>query len=151
MMASPSDEAVQAFLRDSMVALVATTSAKGNPFVTPLWFVVDDGVLYMTTGTGSRLAKNAAAGSSVTLLVTGEHGADGARALRLRGTATVHTGLPSWRVLLRIATKYYVAPGALVTELTNAAKWRLRIRYYAQGGVGYLRVVPAEAGFVRRP
>jgi hypothetical protein len=150
-MPSPFDPTVQTFLRDSMVALVATISGKGNPFVTPLWFVVDDGVVYMTTGTSSRLAKNVVAGSTVTLLLTGEHGRDGTRALRLRGPATVHTGFPSWRVLLRIAVKYYVAPGALVTELMNAAKWRLRMRYYAQGGVGYLRVVPTDAGFVRRP
>jgi hypothetical protein len=49
--------------------------------------------------------------------------------------------------------KYYVAPRALVTELTNATKWRLRARYYAQvpGGAGYLSVVPTSAVLVARP
>lgn len=149
-MPAPSDSIVGAFLHDSMVALVATVSAKGNAFVTPLWFVADDGVVYMTTGPQSRLGRNVAAGSAVTMLFTGEHGSHGDRALRLRGAATVHTGLPSWRVLLRIAAKYYVAPGALATELANAAKWRLRTRYYAQGGVGYVRVVPRDAEVLRR-
>ena len=150
-MPAPSDAIAGAFLRDSMVALVATVSAKGNAFVTPLWFVVDDGAVYMTTGPQSRLGRNVAAGSAVTMLFTGEHGRHGDRALRVRGTATVHTGFPAWRVLLRIAAKYYVAPGALVTELANATRWRLRARYYAQGGVGYVRVVTREVEVLRRP
>lgn len=147
------DSTVQAFLRDSMVVLVTTVSPKGRPFATPLWFVVDDGILYVTTGTATRAARNISAGSAVTLLVTGEHGRHGRHALRLRGTATIHAGLPSWRILVRIAAKYYVAPRAMVTELTNVAKWRLRARYYAQvaGGAGYLRVLPTSADLVVRP
>ena len=74
-------------------------------------------------------------------------------ALRLRGTATINSGLPPGRVLLRIAAKYYVAPGGLVTELSNAAKWGLRARYYAQvkGGAGHLRVEPTRGEILRQP
>jgi predicted pyridoxine 5'-phosphate oxidase superfamily flavin-nucleotide-binding protein len=152
-MSASADPAVRGFLRDSLVVHVATVSPKGRPFVTPLWFVVDDGVLYVTTGTATRAARNVSAGSAVTLVFTGEHGRDGAHALRVRGSATSHAGLPPWRVLLRIAVKYYVAPRALVTELTNVVKWPLRARYYAQvaGGAGYLRIVPTSAALVPRP
>jgi hypothetical protein len=71
----------------------------------------------------------------------------------MRGSATTHAGLPPWRVLLRIALKYYVAPRAMLMELTNVRKWPLRARYYAQvpGGAGYLRVVPASAALVAKP
>jgi hypothetical protein len=146
------DPAVSALLDEAMVALVATRSAAGRPFVTPLWFVVDGGALYLTTGLETRAARNIARHPVVTVLLGGERGGRDAL-LRLRGTASGHAGLPSWRVLARIAAKYYVAPAALAVELSNAAKWGLRLRYYAQvkGGAGYLRIEPSAAEILRRP
>lgn len=152
-MLPPSAPVVVDFLRGSMVALVATVSAKGRPFMTPLWFVADGGVLYLTTGTGTWAARNVAQQPELALLLTGEALQHPGEALRLRGTATIQSGLPPWRVLLRIAAKYYVAPGGLAVELANATKWGLRARYYAQvkGGAGYLRVVPTGGEILRRP
>src|SRR5262249_44202635 len=136
----------------SMVAAVATVSPKKRPFMTPLWFVVDGDALYITTGPETWAARNVAAHPAVTLLFRGEHHGGGAgRALPIRGAATPHHGPPGWRVLLRIAAKYYVAPRALAIELPNATRWSLRARYYAQGGAGYLRVVPEAAEFVNAP
>ena len=104
-MLPPSAPVVVDFLRGSMVALVATVSAKGRPFMTPLWFVVDKGTLYLTTGTATWTARNVARQPEVALLLTGEGLTRPGEALRLRGTATVQPGLPPWRVLLRIAAK----------------------------------------------
>ena len=144
-------DAAAGFVDDSMVALVATVSPAGRPFVTPLWFVVDGGVLYMTTGHETRAARNVAQNPNVTLLFGGEAVRPGA--LQLRGTASRHRGLPPWRVLARIALKYYLAPGALLVELRNSGKWGLRARYYAQvpGGAGHLRVVPSAVEMLTRP
>lgn len=152
-MLAPTDTAVRTFLRRSMVAQVATRSAKGRPFVTPLWFVVDRGVLYITTGPGSWVGRNVMGHPEVMLLFGGERGGRSDRVLRLRGTATCHRGLPAWRVLVRIAAKYYVSPGALSVELRNARRWHLRWRYYGQvkGGFGYVRIVPTTAELLRRP
>jgi hypothetical protein len=152
-MLPPSAPVVIDFLRGSMVALVATVSAKGRPFMTPLWFVVDGGALYLTTGTATWAARNVVRQPEVALLLTGERLARPHEPLSLRGTATLQLGLPPWRVLLRIAAKYYVAPRGLAVELSNATKWGLRARYYAQvkGGAGYLRVVPTGGEFLRRP
>jgi predicted pyridoxine 5'-phosphate oxidase superfamily flavin-nucleotide-binding protein len=152
-MPPPSAPVVDDFLRGSMVALVGTVSAKGRPFLTPLWFVADGGALYLTTGTATWAARNVAQQPEVTLLLTGERLTRAGEALRLRGVATIQPGLPPWRVLLRIAAKYYAAPAALVVELSNAARWGLRARYYAQvnGGAGYLRIVPTSAEVLRRP
>jgi hypothetical protein len=148
--ASPADAEVRAFLRHSMVAHVATRSASGRPFMTPLWFVVDAGTLFITTGAESWTGRNVSRHPEVALLFSGERAGRGDRVLRLRGTATCHRGLPSWRVLLRIAAKYYASPGALRVELRNVGKWRLRNLYYGQvrGGPGHLRVVPTTAEFL---
>jgi hypothetical protein len=152
-MLAPSDTTVSAFLRDSMVAQVATLSAKGRPFATPLWFVVDRGALYVTTGPGSWAGRNVTANPEVVLLFGGERGAGSDGVLRLRGTATCHHGLPGWRVLLRIAVKYYVSPGALRVEMRNARRWNLRQLYYGplKGRVGYIRMVPIAGELLRRP
>jgi hypothetical protein len=152
-MPSPADAAVQTFLRRSMIAQVATLSAKRRPFVTPLWFVAHRGVLYITTGPGTWAGKNVMQHPEVALLFSGERAGRPNQVLRLRGTATCHRGLPSWRVLLRIAAKYYVSFRALPVELRNARKWRLRRLYYGQvkGGFGYIRVVPNAVEFLTRP
>ena len=149
---APTDPKVAAILADSMVALLATRSRAGRPFVTPIWFVVDGGVLYMTTGLETRAARNIVRHPEVTVLLGGEP-PHGRTALRLRGTATRHAGLPSWRVLARIAYKFYLSPAALAVELPNAARWRLRARYYAEvpGGAGHLRIVPSAAEILPRP
>jgi hypothetical protein len=86
------------------------------------------------------------------LLFRGEGAGRTDRVLRLRGTATSHSGLPSWRVLLRIVAKYYLSPRALGVELRHIRRWRLRTRYYGQAksGPGHLRVVPTTAAFLSR-
>ena len=152
-MLSPSGPAVQAFLGRSMVVQVATLSPKGHPFVTPLWFVVDGGEVFITTGPETWAARNLAHHPEVALLFSGEHGGRSDRVLRLHGRATRHRGLPSWRVLWRIAAKYYVSHRALAVELRNAHRWYLRWRYYSQvkGGFGYVRVVPTAGEFLPRP
>jgi pyridoxamine 5'-phosphate oxidase-like protein len=152
-MVSPGDVAVRAFLRRSMVVQVATLSAKKRPFITPLWFVHDGGVLYITTGPETWAGKNVMHNPEVALLFSGERAAASDQRLRLRGTATCHRELPSWRVLLRVAAKYYLSPAAMRVELHNARKWGLRRRYYGQvtGGFGYIRVVPTDGEFLPRP
>lgn len=149
-MPSSTDPAVRRFLERSLVAQVATLSPKGRPFLTPLWFVVDRGVLYITTGPGTRAGKNVTCHPEMAMLFRGERNQRATQVLRLRGTATCHFGLPAWRVLLRIAAKYYASPRALRVELPNARRWRLRRLYYGQvkGGFGYIRVVPTDFEFL---
>jgi hypothetical protein len=152
MRVAATDGAVSALLADSMVALLATRSSAGRPFVTPIWFVVDAGALYMTTGFETWAARNIARHPEVTVLVGGE-GKHRDTVVRLRGNASRHPGLPAWRVLARIAAKYYLSPGALAVELPNATRWGLRARYYAQvpGRPGHLRIVPTAAEVLQRP
>jgi hypothetical protein len=152
-MLAPTDPAVRAVLRSAMIAEVATLSAKGRPFLTPLWFVVDREALYITTGPGTWAGRNVVVHPEVMLLFDVGSRAAVNHVLRLRGVATCHHGLPGWRVLARIAAKYYLSPAALRVELRNARKWRLRSLYYGQakGGFGYIRVLPSTAELLPRP
>ena len=136
-----------------MVVQVATLSPQRRPFVTPLWFVVEGGVLYLTTGPATRAGRNVAQYPTWCCCSTVSESMQRGGVLRLRGMATCHGGLPSWRVLLRVAAKYYVLPAALPVELRNARKWRLRRRFYGQlkGGFGYIRVVPTGGEVLARP
>jgi len=152
-MLSPADDAVRAYLRESMIALVATRSAKGHPFLTPLWFVHHGGALYITTGPETWAGRNVAEHPEVTLLFRSDRQPRSDRVLRVRGRAVCHRGLPWWRVLLRAAGKYYVSPRALPVELRNIRRWSLRRLYYGQlkGGFGYIRVLPMTAEFLPAP
>jgi hypothetical protein len=152
-MLPPDAPIVREFLRDSLVAHVASRSAAGQAFVTPLWYTPHAGELWVTTGLGTRLARNVARQPEVTLLLWGETRRRPAEALRLRARATRHAGLPPWAVLLRIAARYYLAPAALASEFANVTRWGLRARYYAQvdGGPGHMRLVPLDAEVVPAP
>ncbi|HKE11263.1 MAG TPA: pyridoxamine 5'-phosphate oxidase family protein [Myxococcota bacterium] len=145
----PDDPIVRGFLRDSFVARVATQSRSGRPSLTPLWFIVDRGHLYMATGQATLAARNAVANPEVAILLDGEAAGRSECVLRVHGKATVHSGFPTWRVLARLALKYYVAPPAARAELAHAAQWRLRTRYYAQGQSAVIEVAPETAELVR--
>ena len=75
---------VQRFLAHSMVVQVATVSAKGTPFVTPLWSVSHGGRLYITTGRRARAPRNLAQRPHIVVLCTGEWLGASGRALRGR-------------------------------------------------------------------
>lgn len=140
-------------VRRSRVVLVATLSPQARPFMTPLYFVRHGGVVYLTSGTQSWSGRNVAGHPDVTLLFGGERAAGSDRVVRLRGRASCETGPMPWRVLVRLALRYYLAPGALAAELSHVALWRRRRRYRNQGtgGAGYLRVVPTSAELLPRP
>jgi pyridoxamine 5'-phosphate oxidase-like protein len=150
-MLSPRDPRVQTFLDGSKIVALATRSPNGRPFVTPLWFVVHRGRVYIATGAESWAGKNVVSHPAVTLLFRAGASSRGDQVLRMRGAATCHRGFPPWPVLLRVVAKYYI--GGLGVELRNAGRWRLRQRYYAQakGGPGHIVVVPETCEFLDTP
>ena len=136
------------FLRGCDVALVATRSAKGHPFMTPLWCVPHAGALYVTTGRGSWAARNVAATHEAVLLFGGERGArQPTRRLTVRAEGDCVPGTAPWPVLLRTATRYFLRPRLLRLEWRHRRQWGLRRAYYgqAEGGPAYLRLVPVSA------
>lgn len=105
----------------------------------------------MGTSQAALATRNAAANPEVVILLDGEALGRSEYVLRVRGQARVHTGFPTWRVLARLALKYYLAPAAVRVELAHASQWRLRQRYYAQGRAVVIEVVPENAELLRRP
>lgn len=147
----PDDPIVLGIQNRSFVARVATRSRSGLPALTPLWFVTDGGHFFMGTAQTALAARNVIAHPEVEILLDGEAAGKSEYVLRMRGRASVHQGLPTWRVLTRMALKYYLAPGAARVELAHASLWRLRQRYYAQGRAVVIEVVPESAELLRRP
>jgi len=143
------DPAVREVLGASFVARVATRSRRGVPALTPLWFVVDRGHVYTTTGQATLAARNAKACPELAILFDGEASGPRGRILRLRGRAVVHGEMPGWRVLARFAWKYYL--GGIASELRHRSQWRLRQRYYAQGQIAVIDFVPERAEWLERP
>jgi len=142
-----------AILATSMIVEVATISAKQRPFVTPLWFVEHRGVIYITTGAGSWAGRNVEGHPEIALLFHGAPDIAGGSCLRVRAHAECRPGLPPWRVLWKIARKYYLTPSGVRVELAHRHLWRLRRAYYAQakGGAGYLAVMPRSYGLMTPP
>lgn len=144
---------VREYLASSMIARIATLSPKGEPNITPLWFVRDQERLYMTTREGSPAVRNIAERPDVVLLFDSERDALRHQILRLRGRAVFRTGRGiMWRAVLRQLPKYRVSPAALRNLLSHAGKAITMARYYgeraAQGGV--IEVTPERAEFLPR-
>lgn len=148
---TPDDPIVRLFVERSLIARIATHSAKGWPALTPLWFIEHGGHLYATTGAGTLAASNAARDPAAAVLLDAEAGGASAHILRLYGRATVHRGLPSWRILASFARKYYLSPAGMRCEWANRSRWDLRRRYYAQSEPVVIEIVPERAELMRRP
>ncbi len=145
------DPEARAAIARARVALVATRSPRGAPFVTPLWFVVRDGHLLCTTSAASVTVRNLDVDGAASVLLYDGVDESAPRLLRLRGRATARRGPLPFGVIARMAAKYYASPAGLAVELAHARLWPLRMRYYAQGEAALLDFVPADAAFVPRP
>lgn len=145
-------EAVR-FIRHSRVVILGTTSAKGMPFATPLWFVHDRGMFFITTGLGSWAARNIDHHPEVTLLFGGERDRSDQRRLRVEGTAVLRSWSPPLRVLARLGLQYWLPPRRAWVDLSHLRQWRLRRQYYDQStsDAGYLEVRVTRASFLPPP
>jgi hypothetical protein len=132
-----------------MIARLATRSATGGPFVTPIWFVVAGDRLIMGTGAQTVSVRNLRAQPEAVLLIDADRRDKTAGVLALRGTATVRLGPPSFRELIRMARKYYL--GGFRVELANLTRQKLRQRYYAQSEPAVIEVRPQAAALLPHP
>ena len=62
-------EEQKAFLNESNVAVLATVDPRGRAHAAPIWYVYDNGVFIMSTGSGSQKHRNIEANPEVTLVV----------------------------------------------------------------------------------
>ncbi len=144
------DSEVHEFLGRAMVVRVATLSSKGQPHITPLWFVWDRGRIYINLRAKSPAARNISANPAVVLLLDAE-GRLPDRVLRIRGRASVRReGRIKRRAILRSALKYHLSLGGLRNLFRHLRTLPIRARYYAERGgeAAVVEVVPEAAEFL---
>ena len=63
------NEAQEAFLRESNVAVLATVDRRGRAHAAPIWYLYENGEFLMSTGRGSQKHRNIEGNPEVTLVI----------------------------------------------------------------------------------
>lgn len=78
---------IEAFLAPPRHAIVATNRAGGPPQLTPVWYLYEDGQIYISAGVGTVKVQHLRRDPRVTVCVDGGH--PDARYVILQGTVTI--------------------------------------------------------------
>ena len=101
------DSQVLEFLQADRHAILATNGGNGAPQLTPVWYLYEEGVLYVSAQTSTVKVKNLRRDPTVSVCIDGGRG--DARYVVLRGRAEL------------------IEPG----ERQKALRWRIVRQYYA--------------------
>lgn len=99
-------EQVDEFLLASRHAILATNRKDGAPQISPVWYLYDDGKIYVTVFADSAKCHNLKRDSRVSICVDGGH-PDG-RAVTIYGTAELMQNGTEWSddIFFRITRRY---------------------------------------------
>ena len=147
------DPAVIDTMQRSMVARIATLSRNGRPSITPLYFVPQNGHIWLGTVDWTLAARNVKADPRVSVLFEVEQDRSSHRILRIRGRASVRTDQKAQRSYnLRAVRKYILTPGGVRNLLTHIRLLPLRYHYNIQsaekGQACIIEVTPEHAEFL---
>jgi pyridoxine/pyridoxamine 5'-phosphate oxidase len=128
------DPEVRECLARSMILRLAALSPKGRPNIRCLWFVCQQGRIYIFTANISPIGRSISVHPDVALLFDGERGPRSSRLLRVRGHAVFRreSGIVA-RVMLGLARKYFLTRPGLRNLLAHARTVPLAVRFYAEG------------------
>ena len=102
------DPALQGLLQGRYIATIATTSADGSIHLTAVWYLFEDGSLFVATSSRSRKARNVAARGTAALMVdVRKPGAE--RGVNAAGKAELISGDHSREINRRIHRRYMSA------------------------------------------
>ena len=102
------DPAFQQMLQRRFIATLGTTNADGSIHLTAVWYLFEDGRLYVATSSKSRKARNVVAQPRASLMVdVRKSGAE--RGVTAAGSAELITGNPSREINRRIHARYLSA------------------------------------------
>src|SRR6266705_3359347 len=59
----------EAFLREANIAVLSTVDALGRPHGAPVWYLYDDGVFTISTGSGSQKHRNIGRNPEISLVI----------------------------------------------------------------------------------
>ncbi len=97
-------EAIEAFLREPRVAVLATVDRSGRPRTVPIWFLWEDGAAYLFTARASLKWRNLLANPAASLCV--DHREPPYRSVMLDGRVE-ESGRPLYEAVRRMAVAYY--------------------------------------------
>lgn len=104
------DHVLNGTIDDQRDCWLATTRADGRPHLVPIWFVVDDGTIWIATGATSTKVTNIRNQPQVTIGIARVGPIDNPGDLVIDGTATIFDTAPD-TVLNRLDAKYGWRPG----------------------------------------
>lgn len=108
---SMTQEAMQAFLAQPLIARLATVRANGTPQVVPMWFLYENGVMYMSTRTYAAKVKHLQKNPRVAVVVDVMEAPLKNKVVTIEGTAEMlTTGVKE--VTTKIYHKYMGVEGA---------------------------------------
>lgn len=106
---APPDHVAQ-LLSLRLIATLGTTNADGSPHLTPIWYLYEDGRLYLPTGSGSRKVRNVRARPAVSVLVDRRQPPSHQWA-SATGTAEIVGGQEAAAINARVRERYISAAG----------------------------------------
>ena len=136
-----------------MVARIATLSSNGRPSINPLYFIYQNGHIWLGTADWTLAARNVKADPRVSVLFEIERDHTDHRVLRISGRASVNTDPQVWRLNERFtACKYILTPGGLRSYLTHFRLLQPMHYYHAQsaekGRPCVIDLIPERAEFL---
>ena len=147
------DPAAVEVIQRCMVARIATLSSHGRPSINPLYFVYQNGHVWLGTAAWTLAARNVKADPRVSVLFEVEQERADRRVLRISGRAGVDTDRSVQRTYQRrVVRKYILTPGGIFSYLMNF-RLLLPMHYYhaqsAEKGLAcVIDVTPERADFL---
>ena len=127
------DPVVLNLLSRSMVARIATLSRNGRPSVNPLYFIYQNGKVWLGTADWTLAVRNVKANPRVSILFEVERDRKNRQLLSISGPASVRNDPQILRLYsLLVVRKYILTPGGIINWLTHPRELWLRRYYSAQ-------------------
>jgi PPOX class probable F420-dependent enzyme len=127
--AAMTPEEMKAFLARPLVARLATVRANHTPQIVPMWFLYENGVLYMSTRTNAAKLKHIRANPHVAVVIDVMEAPLKNKAVTIEGTAQLQTtGVKE--IVTKIYQKYVgkeAAKGAAAQQRINEPRVILKI------------------------
>jgi PPOX class probable F420-dependent enzyme len=109
-------EHVDDFLRDRRIACLATEEPDGSAYLTAVWFLYEDGVVYVGTSGTSRKARNAAARPRAAIMID-SRGPGPQRGVAASGPATLLRDEQARVMNSRILERYLTPAGVAAPDV----------------------------------
>jgi PPOX class probable F420-dependent enzyme len=109
-------EPVDDFLRERRIASLATEEPDGSAYLTAVWFLYEEGVVYVGTSGSSRKARNAVARPRAAIMID-SRGPGPQRGVAASGPATLLQGEPARVMNRRILERYLTPAGVAAADV----------------------------------